>query len=522
MLISSPPSPAGDSRRRVARPQRWRGAAALALGLLAAAAFAPLAWTPLSVAAVAGLALICRHMRVRTGARLGFIFGLAFFLPLLHWSSTLVGAPPWLLLSVSQAAFGVLLGAGLTAVSRLPYWPMWAASVWVAEELIRSRMPFGGFPWGRLAFSTAGTPFAPYASVGGAPLVTFLVALCGTLLAAAVVSWRGPARSGRALWLVSLAALIPALGLAIPLPTAGESASGPATATVAVVQGNVPGAGLDAATEDRAVLRMHVAETVRLANRVAAGSAPRPDAVIWPENASDLDPYSDAAARDLIDSAARAVQVPILVGAVLDAGNNVRNSGIVWDPVTGPGVVYDKRRPVPFGEYIPLRPLARKVSAKVDLVPRDFLAGTRPGLLDVGPVRVADVICFEVALDDVVRDAIRGGGRLLVVQTNNATFGRSAETAQQLAMSRIRAVEHGRAVLVSATTGISAIIAPDGTVNARSPMFTPATLIGTVPLRDSRTIADRVGAGPEWLLGGIGLAAAALGALRRRRPTACR
>jgi apolipoprotein N-acyltransferase len=509
-------------RRDTTPSRRWRGASALLFGLVAAAAFAPLGWAPLSVVAVAGLAVICRDVSTRTGARLGFTFGLAFFLPLLHWSSTFVGAPPWLLLSLSQAAFGALLGAGLAAVSWLRFWPIWTACVWVTEELLRDRLPFGGFPWGRLGFSQAGTPFARYASIAGAPLVTSSVALCGGLLAAALTTgltagWR------RAVTLAALAVLIPAAGLAIPVPTAGERGSGPPTVRVAVVQGGKPREGLNAAAQDRGVLQRHVAETVRLAGQVAAGRVPRPDLVVWPENASDLDPYRDGDARALIDNAVRTIGVPVLVGAVLDAGpRHLRNSGIVWNPVTGPGAVYDKRHPVPFAEYIPLRPLARLVSRKVNLVPRDFLAGHRPGVLQVGPARLGDVICFEVAADGLVRDAVRGGGRLLVVQTNNATFGRSAETEQQLAMSRMRAIEHGRTVLIAATTGVSAIISPNGAVTARSALYTPTTLVGTVSLRDSVTVADRLGAGPEWVLAGIGLIAAALGAgrptaLRRRR-----
>ncbi len=517
-------SGAGVARRSVPMPRRWRGTAAALLGLAGAAAFAPLAWAPMSVVAVAGLALVCRDVGLGAGARLGFTFGLAFFLPLLHWSSTFVGALPWLLLAVAQAAFGALLGVGLVAVAGLPYWPVWAAAVWVAQEAIRDRVPFGGFPWGRLAFSSAGTPFAPFAGLGGAPLVTFAIAGCGALGAAALLaatrvgSGYG-ARTGwrAALGLAALAALIPASGLALRVPTAGERGSGPATATVAIIQGNVPGSRLGGAEEDRAVLRMHVAQTERLAAQVAAGRVRQPDLVVWPENASDLDPYRDSVARDSIDAAVTAVGVPVLVGAVLGGAPQLRNSGIVWDPATGPGAVYDKRHLVPFAEYIPWRPLARRVSAKVDLVPQNFQAGRAPGVLAVGPARLGDLICFEVAFDGLVRDAVTAGARLLVVQTNNATFGRSAETAQQLAMSRIRAVEHGRAVLIAATTGVSAIISPDGTVTSRSAMFTPATLTGRVALRDTRTIADRLGAAPELLLSTLGIAAAAFGAVRRRR-----
>jgi apolipoprotein N-acyltransferase len=196
-------------------------------------------------------------------------------------------------------------------------------------------------------------------------------------------------------------------------------------------------------------------------------------------------------------------------------GNKIRNSGIVWDPTTGPGEMYVKRHPVPFGEYMPFRSLVRHISKKVDLVPRDFARGTKPGVLDVGPARLADVICFEVAYDGVVRKAVRGGGRLLVVQTNNATFGHSGETHQQLAMGRLRAVEHGRAVLVAATSGVSAVIAPDGRVIDRSTVFSRDVLIDRVPLRSASTLATRFGVLPELLIAAI--AALALGAAVVRR-----
>jgi apolipoprotein N-acyltransferase len=299
------------------------------------------------------------------------------------------------------------------------------------------------------------------------------------------------------------------LALVLPTPTSGRQV------TVAVVQGNVPRLGLDAFAQRAAVLRNHADATHELAARVRAGEVPAPDLVIWPENASDLDPYTDPEAASLIDAAVRDVGVPVLVGAVTDGpGRFVSNRGIVWDPGSGPGASYVKRHPVPFGEYIPFRSLVRHVTTKVDLVPRDFAKGGRPGVLTVGPARLADVICFEVAYDGVVRDAVRGGGRLVVVQTNNATFGRSGETSQQLAMGRLRAVETGRAVVVAATSGISAVIQPDGRVAARSGVFTRTVLVQRVPLRSAQTLATRLGALPEYLLALLGLGAAVTGARR--------
>jgi len=197
--------------------------------------------------------------------------------------------------------------------------------------------------------------------------------------------------------------------------------------------------------------------------------------------------------------------------------DHVSNTGIVWSPSTGPGERYVKRHPVPFGEYIPFREQLSGITDRLDQIPRDFVAGPEPGVLDVGPVRVGDVICFEVAYDGLVRDVVDGGARVLVVQTNNATYNGTGQTEQQLAMSRLRAVEHGRSVLVAATSGISAVVMPDGRVVQRSGELTTQTLVADVPLRAGRTVADRFGAWTEWVLAALGLVAAAVGLVRRRQ-----
>ncbi|MCW2501272.1 MAG: Apolipoprotein N-acyltransferase [Frankiales bacterium] len=463
---------------------------ALASGLLLDLAFPPHDRWWLAPVAVALLTATTRGQSARRGALLGLLHGLGLFVPLLVWTGTIAGPVAWLALALLQAAFLALLGAALAVVTRLPGWPVWAAALWVGEEALRDRLPFGGFPWGRLAFSQGHSPFTPLAALGGAPLVSFAVAAVGVLL----VTRPRPA--------VLLGPLLLVTALLVPVPTDGP------TARVAVVQGNVPRLGLPRADQQSAVLRNHVEATRQLAADVRSGRAPRPDLVIWPENASDLDPYTDTGARVAIDGAVRDIGVPVLVGAVTDGpGRFVSNRGIVWDPVTGAGASYVKRHPVPFGEYMPLRALARRLTAKVDLVPRDFARGTTAGVLDVGRVRLGDVICFEVAYDGVVRDVVTGGGRLLVVQTNNATFGRSGETSQQLAMGRLRAVEHGRAVVVAATSGVSAVIRPDGTLAHRSQVFTRDVTVQEVALRDGRTLATRLGAWPELVLALLGLGA---------------
>ncbi|MGH8867381.1 MAG: apolipoprotein N-acyltransferase [Actinomycetes bacterium] len=496
-------------------PPFARPALAAGGGLLLAAAFPPVGLWPLAVPAVAVLSLAVHGQQARRGALLGLAYGVAFFLPLLEWMRV-IGTDAWVGLSLLEGGFVAVLGAGLAVTSRLRAWPLAGAALWVAAELARAHLPFGGFPWGRLAFAQTASPLTPYAALGGAPLVTAATALAGTLLAAALLALY--ARHARPA-VVALAALValPALATLVPTPTDADR-----TVRAAVVQGDVPRSGLDFLGQRQAVLDNHVEVTERYARRLDAGDLPRPDLVVWPENSSDIDPYTDPGAYDLIDGAVSAVGVPTLVGAVVSGPDRdlAYNTGIVWTPGQGPGRTYVKRHPVPFGEYIPFRDVLADQIDRLARIPRDFAAGERPGVLRVGPATVGDVICFEVAYDGLLRDVVAGGADVIVVQTNNATYGRTGQPAQQLAMSRLRAVEHGRAVLVAATSGISAVIAPDGEVVRRSREFVPAVLTAAVPLRDGRTVADRVGTAPEWAMAALGLGALLVAVRARRRETA--
>jgi apolipoprotein N-acyltransferase len=298
------------------------------------------------------------------------------------------------------------------------------------------------------------------------------------------------------------------------------AAGGGDPVTVAIVQGNVPRLGLDFNAQRQAVLDNHVDATVDLAAQVTSGARARPDLVVWPENSSDIDPLRDAAAGARIQAAADAIDAPILVGAVLrgPGPGQVRNAGLLWRPGTGPDLeqLYTKRHPVPFAEYVPMRDLARMVSKQVDRVRSDFVPGTTPGVLRTGPAVLGDVICFEVAYDEVVRDTVTGGAQLLVVQTNNATFD-VAEARQQLAMVRLRAVEHGRPALMASTVGVSGFVSPDGRVSDATGFNTRAVVVRELRLADGRTPATRVGLWPEAALAALAVAAIVAAGLRRRR-----
>jgi len=524
------PAPSPARARRLVWPTRfggpgWRGpvarlVAAPAAGVLMYLACAPrtLWWLAPVAFALLGGALWGR--RRWAGLGLGMLFGLGYFLPLLPWVGIYVGAVPWLALAVMEALF-VGLGCALIAVStRLPGAPVWMAALWVATEAFTARFPFGGFSWGKVAFSQADGPFVRLAALGGTPLVSFAVVLTGFGLVALARTVHRPVGGWRPGWTPVAGVLLPVLvALLVPGWLTGSAGAPVRTVTVAAVQGNVPRLGLDFNAQRRAVLDYHVRRTLQLADDVAAGRVPRPDLVIWPENSSDIDPLRNADAYAEISAATDRVGVPILVGAVLVLPDDLHtaNSALVWVPGVGPTERNDKRRVLPFGEYLPARSFFRLLSPYADRAGH-FVPGNGPGVVTMAGIPVGVAICWEVAFDDLVDDSVRNGAQLLTVPTNNATFGRSEMTYQQLSMSRLRAVEHDRAVVVAATSGVSAIIAPDGSELARSPVFTPAALVEPVPLRTTTTLATRLGAAPEWLLTAVGLVA--LGLAWRRRPAA--
>lgn len=512
-------------RRSVSNPRALvRPLAAIGSGVALWSAFPPLNWWPAAVVGVAGMALVVRGRRIRGAAGLGMLTGLGMWVPTVSFLQP-IGLDAWIAVALIEALWFVGLGVALVLVGRLRWWPIASALVWVGEEFLRDRWPFGGFPWARLAFGQADGPLLRLAALGGAPLVSFAVALGGGALAYLALEGGIGRRRTAALLSGAAVAVVLLAPLAISLPTAGTTRGGaPSSIIVAAVQGNVPRLGLKEFAQRYAVTQDHLNETRLLAQKVAAGQLPPPQIVIWPENATDQDPRTDPVARSQVDAAVAAVGVPTLIGAVIDGPGpqHVQNAGIVWSPLTGPGQMYLKRHLVPFGEYLPFRSVLSKLIGEFSLIPKDFVPGHARGTLQLGPVRIADAICFEVADDAVVRQAVTGGGRLLVVQTNNASYehpgdsGYGGETAQQLAITRLRAVESGRAAVVAATSGVSAMIAPNGEVLARTKVFTPAVLDMRLPLRDPLTIADRVGPWPEWILSSAALLAVVLALVQSR------
>ncbi|MEU0510960.1 apolipoprotein N-acyltransferase [Amycolatopsis sp. NPDC006125] len=493
----------------------WRSLLAAASGALLYLSFAPRPLWWLAPVAFAGLGLTLHGRRFRAGCGYGFLFGLALFLPLLSWLLDFLGADfgpwPWLALSATLALYLAIVGGLVTLVQGLPAAPVWSAVIVIAAETPRAWFPLGGFPWGRVAFTQPEGVFLSLASVGGAPLVGFAVVLCGFGASALV------ARRRREGWFRPLlgpvaAVLVPVVaGLSVWTTVGTEAQTG--TRTVAVVQGSAPDIGL-ALQGQRGLLREnHLAETRRLRAEVDAGRIRKPDLLVWPESAASMP--SD---RERLDAMVDEFGTSALVGALerLPDGR-VRNVVIAWEPGSGAGERYAKQQLVPFGEYIPARAIARLVTPFADdsddVVPGDG----RPAALQVTGISVGAAVCYEVAYDYASRDAVRAGAQLLTVPTNNAWYGRSEMSYQQLAMARLRAVEHGRSVVVAAISGVSAVIRPDGTVVGATELFTPASVVEEVPLRSEMTLSDRLGAWPEYSMLGAAVAAVLTGLLRHRQ-----
>ncbi|BBZ39977.1 hypothetical protein MCNS_30400 [Mycobacterium conspicuum] len=504
----------------------------VAAGLFVAS-FPPTNWWWAAVVAFALLAWVLTRPATTLlgGLGYGFLFGLVFYLALLPWVSLLVGAMPWVALATVCALYPALFGLFAVVVRRLPGWPIWFAVLWAAQEWLKSIFPFGGFPWGSVTFGQTNGPLLPLVQLGGVALLSTAIVLVGsslTAIALEIAHWLRPSDRTRAA--DPPAVLLPGVCICLVLLTAalawprvrhaGTGSGGEPAVTVAIVQGNVPRLGLQFNNQRRAVLDNHVRETMRLAEDVRAGSAPQPQFVIWPEDSSDLDPLLYAEAGQEIQAAAQAIGAPILVGTVLDAAGRVQeppeytNTVIVWNPVSGPGDRHDKEIVQPFGEYLPMPWLFKHLSGYADRAGH-FVPRSSSAVVHVAGVPVGVATCWEVIFDRAPRKAVLGGAQLLAVPSNNATFNQDM-SEQQLAFAKVRAVEHDRYVLVAGTTGISAVIAPDGGELGRTEFFQPAYLDTLVRLKTSLTPATRWAPIVRWMLVGTAGAVILIGIWQNR------
>ena len=487
---------------------------AAAGGAVTGLAFPPI---DLSWLAPVGLALLVHALRDVTPGRaalLGFAHAMVFLGATLWWLVEAISPFAWAGLVIVQALWGALTAASISRVRRLRGWVVWVACVFTAGESARSAVPWGGLPWGRLGYSAVDAPWSAWVPVLGVAATGTMIALMGCLLASAVEqatqrTTRGLVPAAAVVGLVAL----PTLGGAILLPS--SDSNGP-YARIAIVQGQLPGSGTDVASNHRILTETLAEQTRELAATNAA--RPAPDLVVWPENATAVDPTSDPVAGQTVRRAVQSARAPLLMGAVVDAPDPsyALNQSLLWDR-GGVQARYTKQRLVPFGEYVPLRPLAERVSDRVAAIPRDMVPGGVPQPISIGTLRVATALCFDLAYDDVLRQQVVDGGNLVSVQTSNAMFLGTAQLEQQWQVSRARALELGRSVVVSSVNGISGAIAPGGTAVERLPVGMAGSLVLDVPLQTEQTWAVRLGSTPLRLVWVVAASALLVTAVRGHR-----
>jgi apolipoprotein N-acyltransferase len=496
----------------------WIAAPASAVaGLVLTLAFPALGWWPMAFPAVA-LALIALAGRgVWAALLVGFLFGAAFFSVNLLFTVRYLGPVPWLALWVLEALITAVGAVPLAlayrwlprllpgTIGRLIALPALVAALWTLREQITGSWPYGGFPWGRIGVTQVDGPLASLASWVGMSGVTFLVVLFCAMLIEFV---RTPPRR---LLLRSVPVALVAVILLLT-PTFSTTPSG--SLRVGAVQGNGPAGYFDQRARNE-VLQSQLSATAPLIGE-------QMDVLLWPEGGVDSDPTANAGTAGVLDDLAERVDAPLLVSAVTARGDDYFNSALLWRPGEGAAQTYDKRHPVPFGEYVPDRAFWEPFAPDlIGLIGREYTPGTASPVFDVDGVAAGLAICFDVIYDDVIWDGAQGGAEVYLFQTNNADFRGTDENLQQLAFARMRAIETGRSVVNLSTVGTSQVIAADGSTIDGLPADAPGAMLTDVPLRTGLTAAVVVGPAVKLVLGWGGVVALAVAgvlvAVRRRR-----
>lgn len=473
----------------------WRLGLALAGGYLSSLAMPRENISALIFVSVIFILLSVHKLGPGLAFFIGLAGGLAFYLSQIEWLSLYLGPVPWLALSVLEA---LIFAAGMTAIAfvwrslekriqnsfilKQSVIAFSIAAIWTAREWVSITLPYGGFPWSRLAQTQSETFLGKWVYWGGLGLLTFLIALGSAVISIWILqpeqSFRRPTLK-RGLIGVLILATITVVPLGTQIPSAQEEGK----ITIAAVQGNA-NAGLFANPERGSILQNHLDASLLIGERDI-------DLVVWPENASDLSPFEYLQARQKIEQFVNEqTGVPLIFGTITKRGSDMFNSSILWLPQIGPTDWYDKKRPVPFAEYVPDRKFWYQLAPDlIGLVSRGYTFGERDGIFELNDKKLGSLICFEIAIDDIGRQLVAEGAQVILSQTNNADFGRSDETFQQAAFARLRAIETGRTVVNISTVGVSAIYSADGSVLQQLPTFEAGAMVQEIDLRSSITPA---------------------------------
>jgi apolipoprotein N-acyltransferase len=535
--------------------------AAAGAGPVLNAAFPDRGWWPLAFLAIACQLVTLQGRRLGAAFLIGFVFGAAFYFPDIAWAAVFLGPIPWSALATLMALWAGLGGMLITLAyrwvprafpstwSRLLFVPVVVGGLWTLREAVESVWPYGGFSWGRVAFSQSASPLSPLFAWFGVSGVSFVMVVASAVAVAAVQegfrasrgrsdAWHRPwvdggnqmAASGVGSAAARLGSLTRAtlvvgvFALLLVIPAYPTQIHG--SVRVGAVQGDTKASYFDPPAHVGDNLLGQIAATEPVYDK-------KVDVVVWPEGASDVDPLEDPNAATLWDQVSARADAPLVGGAITrrvttNPGGSTTtryyNTSLLWDAGKGAVDYYDKKHPVPFGEYVPDRSFWRQFAPSlIDMIQRDYTPGTTQQVMDIGTTKsgiphvIAGLaICFDIVDDQLMTDAVNEGAQVIFAQTNNADFGLTNESVQQLAIARIRALELGRSVVNISTVGTSAVIAPDGSISHQLPVYTPAAIVADVPLATGKTPAVWGGRQVEWLVCGIGIGALlAAGTLRR-------
>lgn len=504
---------------------------------------------PLALLAPVAPLLALQGRRSGSAALVGAVFAMAFYLPHISWMTEFLRIPgvewvPWVALCTAMALFGAV-GAILitlayrwvprlrpTPVGRLLLVPIVVAGLWTLREGVSSVWPYGGFAWGRVGLSQGQGPLKElYAWVGVSGMTFLVVVVTAATIAVAqeLVATRArvdaphgssPARAG-------MAGLGLMLGLLLLVAVPAWPAEQVGTIRVAAVQGNGNTAYFDLPERPGDNLRAQVAASEPAFDEDV-------DVIVWPEGGSDLDPLRSPTGAALFDAVSALAEAPLVSGIItarLPEGGNPAtdveyfNTAVVWRAGEGAGDFYDKRHPVPFGEYVPDREFWRQFAPElIDLIQREYTPGTTPAVLELeNGILAGAAICFDIVDDQLMRDMVAQNAGIVFAPTNNGDFGQSIQSVQQLEIARVRALELARTVVNISTVGTSAIIRPDGSEAGRLPTFEAGIMIEDVDLYATTTPAMAFGRTLEITLSAVGLAvllSAGAASLFRRRGSA--
>jgi len=444
---------------------------ALTAGITLAGAYAPLNWwflLPISIAI-----FLYAVTKTRFPFLTAFIFGSVFNFLTLQWSGTYVGLAPVLFLVALQTFF--YLPLGYISYKRNRNSRMWLILpiLLIADEM-RSIIPFGGFGWNRLSFSQSNAPYLQAASYLGDSVLAFIAISLGIALYLLFARTQ----------FGTIAIVFAITTMFIVLPSSSFSQG---SASILGIQGNVPKLGLDFNSRAQEVFNLHLKQTNLVLNKIKN----KVDVIVWPENSIDVDPFKNPQIGKAVGRLAKKYSTPIIAGAVLQTEVGPENVSVLWNEQGSVSSTYVKRTLTPFGEYIPLRSLATKISPYVDDV-KDFVPGKVITNHQIGSINIAPIICYEI-IDDSNVEERANLSNLLIVQTNNATFASSAQSFQQLNISRIRAVENNRWLVSTSTTGVSAVVDNHGKIIDITQQNVPDYVLSDVDLISRNSLANSLG-----------------------------